>query len=94
MVNNRSSPPIFFLEVYEQYEKIKAIFDAMEFDVHKSSRGIQTAGVRVRRALSVLRKESLVLSKLTLETSDAYREKYKDREKPFIERVPVSHRNT
>jgi len=55
--------------IVENYEKLKALVDSLELDIHKSARGNKSAGVRVRKGLRLLKREASSLVKSSLESS-------------------------
>jgi predicted transcriptional regulator len=53
--------------ISECWNKIKALVESTELDVQKNARGNVSAGVRARRGLRLLKKESATLTKLMVD---------------------------
>lgn len=64
MSNKETNPTIV-----EQWERVKTLVDLAELDVMKNAAGNASAGVRARKALRELKKETHTLVKMTVEES-------------------------
>ncbi len=53
--------------IVDKWNEIKVLVESLELDVHKNANGNNSAGVRARRGLRLLKKESAELVKLTIE---------------------------
>ena len=53
--------------ISECWNKIKALVESTELDVQKNARGNVSAGVRARRGLRLLKKESATRTKLMVD---------------------------
>jgi len=53
--------------IVDSWNNIKVLVESLELDVHKNANGNRSAGVRARRGLRQLKKESANLVKLTIE---------------------------
>ena len=53
--------------IVDSWNNIKVLVESLELDVHKNANGNRSAGVRARRGLRQLKKESASLVKLTIE---------------------------
>ena len=53
--------------VLDQWSEIKVIVESLELDVHKNASGNQSAGVRARKGLRLLKNKSHLLVKAMLE---------------------------
>jgi len=54
-------------QVFTKWCELKAVFESMELDVIKNSRGVSAAGVRARKGLRTLKTKATELVKLTVE---------------------------
>ena len=54
------------MSVLEKWNEIKVLVESLELDVHKNAGGNASAGVRARRGLRLLKKETTELVKLTI----------------------------
>ena len=54
------------MSVVEKWNEIKVLVESLELDVHKNAGGNASAGVRARRGLRLLKKETTELVKLTI----------------------------
>lgn len=57
--------------VLEAWSKIKTLVDSMEIDIQKNALGNASAGVRARRGLRLLKKETATLIKIMVENEKA-----------------------
>ena len=53
--------------ITDKWNEIKVLIESLELDVHKNAGGNNSAGVRARRGLRLLKKEAAELVKLTIE---------------------------
>ena len=53
--------------VLDKWNEIKVIVESLELDVHKNASGNQSAGVRARKGLRLLKNKSHLLVKSMLE---------------------------
>ena len=53
--------------IIDKWNEIKVLVESLELDVHKNAGGNSSAGVRARKGLRLLKKESADLVKLTIE---------------------------
>ena len=54
-------------EVLDKWNEIKVLIESLDLDVHKNANGNASAGVRARKGLRLLKKESSELVKLTIQ---------------------------
>jgi hypothetical protein len=55
-------------ELYDKWTKLKVLVESLETDMLKNVKGNKSAGVRLRKGLRLLKKESSEIVKLSLET--------------------------
>ena len=55
-------------ELYDYWTKLKLLVESLETDMLKNVKGNKSAGVRLRKGLRLLKKESSEIVKLSLET--------------------------
>ena len=53
--------------IVDKWNELKVLVESLELDVLKNANGNNSAGVRARRGLRLLKKESAELVKLTIE---------------------------
>ena len=53
--------------IVDKWNELKILVESLELDVLKNANGNNSAGVRARRGLRLLKKESAELVKLTIE---------------------------
>ena len=53
--------------ILDKWNEIKVLVETIDLDVHKNANGNASAGVRARRGLRSLKKESADLVRLTIE---------------------------
>ena len=51
--------------ILRQWEELKVLVESLDLDVHKNAHGNKSAGVRARRGLRLLKKQSANLVKST-----------------------------
>jgi len=61
--------------VNEKWNEIKAIIESIDLDVHKNAAGNASAGIRARRGLRLLKKETAELVKITVDLDKKRKEK-------------------
>ena len=54
------------MSILEKWNEIKVLIESLELDVHKNAGGNASAGVRARRGLRLLKKETTELVKITI----------------------------
>lgn len=64
--------------IVEQWERVRTLVDATEVEVLKNANGNASAGVRARKGLRELKKETHELVKLTVEETKKLRAKKKN----------------
>jgi hypothetical protein len=57
--------------IVDKWNELKVLIESLELDVLKNANGNNSAGVRARRGLRLLKKESAELVKLTIEQEKA-----------------------
>ncbi len=57
--------------IADKWNELKVLVESLELDVLKNANGNNSAGVRARRGLRLLKKESAELVKLTIEEEKA-----------------------
>ena len=60
--------------ILDKWNEIKVLVESLELDVHKNANGNNSAGVRTRRGLRLLKKETAELVKLTIEEEKVRKE--------------------
>ncbi len=63
--------------VLAKWQEIKQLMESLEFDVAKNARGVNAAGVRVRKGLRTIKSQASELVKLTIEIEKAAKEEKK-----------------
>ena len=53
-------------QIIDKWNELKVLVETLELDVHKNASGNNSAGVRARRGLRMLKKEAAELVKLTI----------------------------
>jgi len=53
--------------ILRQWEELKVLVESLDLDVHKNAHGNKSAGVRARRGLRLLKKQSANLVKSTID---------------------------
>ena len=61
-------------EVLDKWNEIKVLIESLDLDVHKNADGNASAGVRARKGLRLLKKESSELVKLTIQKEKSKKE--------------------
>ena len=61
--------------VNEKWNQIKPIIESIDLDVHKNAAGNASAGIRARRGLRLLKKETAELVKITVDLDKKRKEK-------------------
>jgi len=54
-------------DLYDKWERLKVLIESLETDVLKNVKGNKSAGVRMRKGLRLLKKESSEIVKLSLD---------------------------
>jgi len=55
------------MRILDKWNEIKILIESLDLDVHKNASGNASAGVRARKGLRLLKKETGELVKLTIE---------------------------
>ena len=55
------------VNILDKWSEIKVLIESIDLDVHKNANGNASAGVRARRGLRALKKESADLVRLTIQ---------------------------
>ena len=58
-------------DVLSKWNELKSLVESLELDANKNAKGVQAAGVRLRKGLRLLREEAKDLVKLTIEAEKA-----------------------
>ena len=61
-------------QLFLKWNELKCMVEEMEADIVKSSRGVNAAGVRVRKSLRLLKTRAQELVKLTLDNEKSKKE--------------------
>lgn len=61
-------------QIVDAWNKLKVLVESMEIDVHKNAGGNVSAGVRARRGLRELKKETAALIKSMVEVEKSRKE--------------------
>ena len=56
------------VNILDKWNEIKVLIESIDLDVHKNANGNASAGVRARRGLRALKKESADLVRLTIQS--------------------------
>ena len=62
------------MRILDKWNEIKVLIESLDLDVHKNASGNASAGVRARKGLRLLKKETGELVKLTIEEEKARKE--------------------
>ena len=55
-------------DILEKWNELKVIMESIELDVQKNARGNNSAGIRARKGLRLLKQEASSLVKMTIES--------------------------
>lgn len=58
-------------DILEKWNELKVIMESIELDVQKNARGNNSAGIRARKGLRLLKQEASSLVKMTIESEKA-----------------------
>ena len=58
------------MSLIDKWEELKVLFESVELDVKKNSKGNKSAGVRARRGLRMIKKTASDLVKLSKDTGE------------------------
>jgi hypothetical protein len=62
------------MRILDKWNEIKVLIETLDLDVHKNAGGNASAGVRARKGLRLLKKETGELVKLTIEEEKVRKE--------------------
>ena len=60
--------------ILDKWNELKVIIESIELDVQKNARGNNSAGIRARKGLRLLKTEASELVKLTIQNEKARKE--------------------
>ena len=58
-------------DILEKWNELKVIMESIELDVQKNARGNNSAGIRARKGLRLLKQEASSLVKMPIESEKA-----------------------
>lgn len=61
-------------QIVDAWQKVKTLVESMEIDIQKNATGNASAGVRARRGLRLLKKETAALIKSMVEVEKSRKE--------------------
>lgn len=61
-------------QIVDTWNKVKTLVESMEIDIQKNANGNSSAGVRARRGLRLLKKETAALIKSMVEVEKSRKE--------------------